>query len=76
MEDKLFEGLTEEQIAKIKACHSAEEIMELAAEEDIELTEEQLAAVSGGACSNDDDKDDKKDDKDDKNTKSPIVNPF
>ena len=52
MKKELLKGLSEEQIAKIKACKSHEELLALAKEEGIELTEEQLAVVSGGgACS-------------------------
>ena len=50
MKEELLKGLTEEQIAKIKACKSQEEVLKLAKEEGVELTDEQLAAVSGGAC--------------------------
>ena len=50
MDSKLFKGLTEEQIAKVKACKSNEELLKMAKEEGIELSEEQLEAVSGGAC--------------------------
>ena len=50
MDKKLLEGLTEEQIAKIKDCKSQEEMLKLAKEEGIELTDEQLEAVSGGSC--------------------------
>ena len=46
----LFKGLTEEQIAKVKACKSQEEMLQLAKAEGIELTSEQLEAVSGGFC--------------------------
>ena len=35
---------------KLKACESAAEIVKLAQEEGVELTDEQLEAVSGGAC--------------------------
>ena len=57
MNEKLLEGLSEEQIAKIKACHTQEELLAVAKEEGIELTDEQLEAVSGGTCSdNSDDK--------------------
>ena len=52
MKEVLLKGLTEEQIAKVKACKSHEELLALAKEEDIKLTDEQLAVVSGGgACS-------------------------
>jgi len=51
MREELLKGLTEEQIAKVKACKNQEEILKLAKEEGIELTNEQLEAVSGGGCS-------------------------
>ncbi len=52
MKKELLKGLTKEQIAKVKACKSHEELMKLAKKEGVELTEEQLAVVSGGgACS-------------------------
>ena len=54
MKEELLKGLTEEQIAKVKACKNSEELLALAKQEDIELTEEQLGAVNGGACSNTD----------------------
>lgn len=41
--------LTEGQKAKIRGCGSAEELASLAEEEGIELTDEQLSAVSGGS---------------------------
>ena len=48
MKKELLEGLTEEQIDRIKECKSNEEILKVAREEGIELTDEQLEAVSGG----------------------------
>lgn len=52
MKKELLKGLTEEQIAKVKACKSHEELLALAKEEGIELTEEQLSTISGGGvCS-------------------------
>ena len=52
MRKDLLKGLTEEQIAKVKACKNHEELLALAKSEGIELTDEQLAAISGGgACS-------------------------
>ena len=48
MRDELLKGLTKEQIAKAKACKNQEEMLALDKEEGIELTEEQLEAVSGG----------------------------
>ena len=50
MKEELFAGLTEEQIAKVKACKSQEEMLAIAKEEGVELNEEQLDAVSGGNC--------------------------
>lgn len=50
MKEGLLKGLTEEQIAKIKACKNQEELLSLAKVEGIELTDDQLEAVSGGAC--------------------------
>ncbi|MBR3224283.1 MAG: Nif11-like leader peptide family natural product precursor [Atopobiaceae bacterium] len=44
-----FEDLTAEQKEKAKACKTPEEVLELAKEEGIELTDEQLESVSGGA---------------------------
>ena len=52
MKEELLKGLSEEQISKVKACKNSEELLALAKEEGIELTEEQLTAISGGgACS-------------------------
>ena len=50
MKEELLKGLSEEQIAKVKNCKSQEELLKLAKEEDVELTEGQLEAVSGGSC--------------------------
>ena len=43
-----FEDLTEEQKAKARACKNPEELLQLAMEEDLDLTDEQLEKVSGG----------------------------
>ena len=48
---ELLKGLSEEQIAKAKACKNQEELLALAKAEGIELNEEQLASISGGVCS-------------------------
>ena len=48
MKEELLKGLSEEQIAKVKACKSQEEVLKLAKEEGIELTDDQLEAVNGG----------------------------
>ena len=50
MKKELLKGLTEEQIAKAKACKSQDELLKLAKEEGVELTSEQIEAVSGGGC--------------------------
>ena len=47
MKKELLKGLSDEQIAKARACKSQEELLALAKEEGIELTDEQLASVSG-----------------------------
>ena len=51
MKQELLKGLTEEQIAKVKACKNHADLLQLAKDEDVELTDAQLAAVSGGMCS-------------------------
>ena len=48
MKQELLKGLSKEQIEKVKACKNQEEILKLAKEEGVELTDEQLTAVSGG----------------------------
>ena len=68
MKQDLLKGLTEEQIARVKACKNSDELLEMAKKEGIELTDEQLEAISGGACSGED--------KDDKKDKGPTNNPF
>ena len=50
MRKELLKGLTDEQIKKVEAAKSAEEILALAKAEGVELNEEQLEAVSGGGC--------------------------
>ena len=45
---KMYEGLSDEMKAKVTSCKTAEELMELARSEGIELTDEQLDAISGG----------------------------
>lgn len=47
MKIDLLKGLTEDQIAKVKARGSNEEIFEFAKKEGITLTDEQLEAVNG-----------------------------
>ena len=50
MKEELLKGLTKEQINKIKSCKNTDEMLLLAKQEGIELTDEQLEAVSGGGC--------------------------
>lgn len=52
MKKELLEGLTPEQIAKVKACDNVNDLLQLAKDEDVKLTEEQLDAINGGGCSN------------------------
>ena len=68
MKKELLKGLSEEQISKVKSCKNHEELLSFAKQEGVELTDEQLAAISGGACSGED--------KDDKKDKGPTNNPF
>ena len=52
MKKELLKGLTREQLEKVKDCKSHEELLKIAKEEGIELTDEQLEAVAGGGvCS-------------------------
>ena len=51
MRKELLKGLTDEQIKKVEACKSPDEIIALAKAEGVELTDEQLEVVSGG-CGN------------------------
>ena len=48
MREDLLKGLTEEQVKRVKACKNSEELLAAAKEEGIELTDEQLNAISGG----------------------------
>ena len=50
MREELLKGLTEEQINKFTGCKSPEDVLSVAKAEGIELTDEQLEAVSGGGC--------------------------
>ena len=43
-----IKDLTSEQIAKVKACNTSGELVALAKEEGVELTDEQLDKVAGG----------------------------
>lgn len=48
MKNELLKGLNEQQIARVKACKNAEELLALAKAEGVELTDEQLADINGG----------------------------
>ena len=48
--EKWLNGLSSEQIEKARGCHNSKELLELAKQEGIELNDEQLEAISGGAC--------------------------
>ena len=50
MKEELLKGLTEEQNARVKACKTQDELLKLAKDEGVELTSEQIEAVSGGGC--------------------------
>ena len=50
MRKELLKGLNEEQLEKASHCKNSEELLALAKQEGVELTDEQLSAVSGGAC--------------------------
>lgn len=52
MKEDLLKGLTEEQIAKAKACKNSDELLKVAKEEGVALTNEQLEAISGGSICN------------------------
>lgn len=50
MKKELLKGLTKEQIEKVNSCSNIEELLALAKNEGIELSDEQLEAVTGGIC--------------------------
>ena len=50
MRKELLKGLTEVQVKKVQECKNADEILALAKAEGIQLTDEQLSVISGGAC--------------------------
>ena len=55
LKEELLVGLSEEQIEKVKQCKNGDELLNFAKQEGIELTDEQLEAVSGGFCSSNSD---------------------
>ena len=46
--DMTFDDLTDEQKERVKACKTAEELIALAKEEGVELSDEQLKSIAGG----------------------------
>lgn len=54
MKKELLKGLTEEQIAKVKAFDDIHDLFQLAKDEGVELNDEQLNAISGGGCGDSD----------------------
>lgn len=44
----MYNNLTEEQKKKVKACKDQKELLRVMSEESIELTDEQMEAISGG----------------------------
>ncbi len=50
MRKELLKGLTEEQIAKVREFDDVSDLIQLAKDEGVELTEEQLDAINGGGC--------------------------
>ena len=51
MRAELLKGLTQDQIDKVNACDDVNDLIQLAKDEGFDLSEEQLKAISGGACS-------------------------
>ena len=48
MRKELLKGLTDEQIEKASRCHSEAELLALAKEEGIELSDDELENIAGG----------------------------
>lgn len=53
MKADLLKGSSAEQIAKVNEMNSVSDILHFAKEEGVELTDEQLQAISGGGCFDD-----------------------
>ena len=45
-----LENLSPELLEKMNACETKEQLIELAQEEGVELTDEQIEEISGGGC--------------------------
>ena len=61
VKQELLKGLSEEQLIKVKECANSFDLLQLAKDEGVELSDEQLMAVTGGGCGGDDDDKKKKD---------------
>ena len=46
---EMYDGLSDEMKEKVKSCKTADDLITLAKTEGIELTDEQLDAISGGS---------------------------
>ena len=49
----LYNNLTDEQKEKVRACKDEKELLRLMSEESVELTDEQMEAISGGSALSD-----------------------
>lgn len=52
--EKALEGLDETTRAQVQSCESATDLVALAAEKGVELSDEQIEAISGGSIWEDD----------------------
>ena len=48
--ERIFAQLSEEQKEQFRNCKDMDEVMKLADEENVELTDEQLEFLAGGGC--------------------------
>ncbi len=48
--ERIFAQLSDEQKEQFKNCKDMDEVMKLANEENVELTDDQLEFLSGGGC--------------------------
>lgn len=51
MKKELLKGLSAEQIKRVEACKNSTELLVIAKDEGIELSDEQLEAINGGCSS-------------------------
>ena len=51
IKEKMESSLSPEILEKLKACETADEVMKLMSDHDIELDDDMMEAVSGGGCS-------------------------